>query len=255
MDDTKQSFDETAQLKMRLKNSQLVDSDMTMLEDVADHSTKPCSTQKNKHYNISDIYDPYSDNQLSITTSFLRPNSSFIGSQQSGRSVYDVQVSLKEVNLRESFLTGFLTIHNITEKYPVMTTFFKAEIIGTKYSFYTMHSKWGSSKRNDIQHWDRFPSWRGLNFNMDNDSANAEIYEKASQNEFIYMRWKELFLVPDASITNIKGASFAGFYYICFNQLTGSINGLYFYKSSDRFQQLELSHVPDGGMTPSYRYA
>ncbi|KAF6006139.1 hypothetical protein HII13_005260 [Brettanomyces bruxellensis] len=199
--------------------------------------------------------DPLMNRELLITTSFLRPHSGFVGTQQSGRLAYDVQVDLKEVNLEKSFLTGFLTIHGLTEAHPEITTFFRGEIVGPKFSFYTKHPEWGSTKKNDIQHWGRFPSWRKLNFNTDDDAENHQIYKEAKQGEFLYMRWKELFLVPDARIKNIKGASFTGFYYISFNQLTGSISGLYFHKSSDKFQRLDLSHIPDGGISPTYQYA
>lgn len=188
------------------------------------------------------------------TTSYLRPGATFVGSQQSGRSTYEVVVELKEVDLAKSELSGYLKIQGLTEDYPEIITFFKAEIVGPNYSFYTSHDSWGSSKKNDIQHWSRFSSWRSLNFDLDNDLQNNKIYKEALNQEYIYMRWKETFLVPDAKVTTIRGASFAGFYYICFNQLTGSITGLYFHKSSERFQQLELSHVPDSGKFPIYEY-
>ena len=44
---------------------------------------------------------------------------------------------------------------------------------------------------------------------------------------------KELFLVPDYRIKDISGASFAGFYYICFQKSTGTIEGYYYHKSSE----------------------
>lgn len=44
------------------------------------------------------------------TTSYLRPGSRFRGTQQSDRQVYDVQVELKDVNLEESRLCGYLRI-------------------------------------------------------------------------------------------------------------------------------------------------
>ena len=44
------------------------------------------------------------------TTSFLRPGSKFRGTQQSDRQVYDVQVELKDVDLAESTLCGYLRI-------------------------------------------------------------------------------------------------------------------------------------------------
>jgi hypothetical protein len=47
------------------------------------------------------------------TTSFLRPGSKFRGTQQSDRQVYDVQVELKDVDLAESFLCGYLRIQGM----------------------------------------------------------------------------------------------------------------------------------------------
>ncbi|KAG7841509.1 hypothetical protein KL942_001388 [Ogataea angusta] len=201
------------------------------------------------------VRDFFASRHKSQVSSFLKPNSSFIGSQQSGRSTFEVRVDLKEVDLKRSYLCGYFTIHGLTESHPEFTTFFKGEIIGPHHSFYTENEEWGSNKRNDLQHWSRFPSWRSLDFDQDNDLANKHIYETALNNEHLYMRWKEIFLVPDASVKSIMGASFEGFYYICFNQLTGSISGLYFHQSSGKFQQLELAHVPDGGVLPSFSFA
>lgn len=44
------------------------------------------------------------------------------------------------MDLNESFLCGYLTIHNLTSEYPNLTTFFEADIIGPKYGFIT--DKW-----------------------------------------------------------------------------------------------------------------
>ncbi|AOA64743.1 Vacuolar import and degradation protein 24 [Komagataella phaffii CBS 7435] len=190
-----------------------------------------------------------------LTSSFLKPNASFIGSQQSGRSTYEVKVDLKQVDLKKSTLTGFLTIKGLTESHPEIITLFQGEIVGPKFSFFTNKDSWGSDSRTDIQHWSRFPSFRSLNFNSGNDVLNSHIYDNYLNNEFIYMRWKEMFLIPDAKVRDIKGASFAGFYYVCFSQLTGSISGLYFHKYSEKFQQLELCHAPDGGCSSYFKLA
>jgi hypothetical protein len=49
------------------------------------------------------------------------------------------------------------------------------------------------------------------------------------------MRWKEYFLVPDHRVRTINGASFEGFYYICFNQISGDIEGIYFHAKSEKY--------------------
>jgi hypothetical protein len=84
------------------------------------------------------------------------------------------------------------------------------------------------------------------------------------QKEHLFMRWKEYFLVPDHRVRTISGASFEGFYYISFNQVSGGIEGIYFHAKSEkyavpplytdaqmltpsRFQKLQLEHVQDHG--------
>ena len=47
-------------------------------------------------------------------SSYLRPGSKFRGTQQSERQVYDVQVEIKHVDMRESFLCGYLRIQGKT---------------------------------------------------------------------------------------------------------------------------------------------
>ena len=49
----------------------------------------------------------------SSPSSKLRPGSKFHGTQQSERQVYDVQVEIKHVDMRESFLCGYLRIQGM----------------------------------------------------------------------------------------------------------------------------------------------
>lgn len=84
-------------------------------------------------------------------------------------------------------------------------------------------------------------------------------YEDLKSSDYIFMRWKvswslkvgpvrfcspaangspgsdpqEQFLVPDHTIKDISGASFAGFYYICFQKSTATIEGFYYHRSSE----------------------
>ncbi|EGA83935.1 Vid24p [Saccharomyces cerevisiae Lalvin QA23] len=58
---------------------------------------------------------------------------------------------------------------------------------------------------------------------------------------FIFMKWKEKFLVPDALLMEgVDGASYDGFYYIVHDQVTGNIQGFYYHQDAEKFQQLEL---------------
>jgi len=165
------------------------------------------------------------------TSSFLKPNAKFVGTQQSDRQRYDVSVEINHVDMAESFLCGYLRIQGLTDDHPTLTTYFEGEIIGTKYTFQTKHAEWGSNEKVDMAHWARFPAWRPLSKQAKKPDFS---YKNYAQRENIFMRWKEYFLVPDHRVRTIMGASFEGFYYICFNQLSGSISGIYFHAKSER---------------------
>ncbi|TPX56309.1 hypothetical protein PhCBS80983_g04632 [Powellomyces hirtus] len=184
----------------------------------------------------------------------LFSGSTFTGEQKSGRSSYDVTVEIQHVDMKNSFLCGYLSIKGLTDDWPDLCTFFEGEIIGPKYSFLTR--KWDADEDIDVQHWTRFPEFKKFehDFNRDGFSYDFE------SNDFIFMRWKEHFLVPDHRIKAISGASFAGFYYIAYQKSTGTITGLYFdrdllndatflfslgqHHNSEWFQHLSLKHVP-----------
>lgn len=184
---------------------------------------------------------------MPTTTCSLYSGSKFRGEQRSGRSSYDVAVHIQHVDLSESFLCGYLHIKGLTEDYPELTTFFEAEIIGRKYSFLT--KKWDADDKVDVQHWIRFPAFRPLQKHMKKDGFVYDFHNK----DYIFMRWKEHFLVPDHRVKTINGASFAGFYYICYQLSTGIITGFYFHKSSERFQELKLHHCADNSF-PSFEF-
>jgi len=146
--------------------------------------------------------------------------------------------------MNESFLCGYLRIEGLTEDHPTLTTYFEGEIVGPKYTFQTKHDSWGATDKTDMQHWARFPAWRPLAKQAKKPDFH---YKNCAQRENIFMRWKEYFLVPDHRVREILGASFEGFYYICFNQVAGTVSGIYFHAKSEKYQQLELEHVDDKG--------
>lgn len=185
------------------------------------------------------------------TSSFLRPGSCFMGTQQSGRSTYEVNVELKHVDMNESFLCGYLRIKGLTEDNTLLTTYFEGEMVGPKYSFFTRRADWCTNDQNDVAHWCRFPPWRAIS---DNARLPDYVHENFAEKRYIFMRWKEKFLVPDWKVDNLQGASYAGFYYISFDQETGEILGFYFHNKSDKFQQLSLTHMADSGAWPTYEF-
>ncbi|KAF2667338.1 hypothetical protein BT63DRAFT_290213 [Microthyrium microscopicum] len=171
------------------------------------------------------------------SSSFLKPGARFSGIQRSDKAEYEVVVDIQHVDMEDSYLCGYLKIRGLTEAHPSLTTYFEGEMIGTKYSFVTQHPEWGANEKTDWQHWGRFPQWRPIQ----KDARKPNFVNKNwMQKENIWMRWKEHFLVPDHTVRHLPDASFDGFYYICFNQKTGTITGAYYHARSDRFQHLEL---------------
>lgn len=172
-------------------------------------------------------------------SSLLRPGSKFTGTQQSDRQIYNVDVDILTVDTSQSSLTGYLRICGLTEDHPTLTTFFSGEIIGGpshRYSFRTRTPSWGATDKTDLVHWARFPVWRALSKEAKRDIDFPYPVDGGPwwQQENVYMRWKEHFLVPDHRVRSIAGASFEGFYYATFNQVEGRISGIYFHAKSER---------------------
>ncbi|ETN36216.1 uncharacterized protein HMPREF1541_08493 [Cyphellophora europaea CBS 101466] len=182
-----------------------------------------------------------------IPSSLFRPFAKYTGTQQSDRQMYNVCVTLLTIDIAQATLSGYLEICGLTPDHPELTTFFTGEIIGgpkQKHSFRTKDPSWGASNKTDMTHWARFPAWRPLSAYAKNDIEFVHPVDGGDwwQQEHIFMRWKEHFLVPDYKLRSIQGASFEGFYYICLNQMEGKISGIYFHSKSEKYQQLELKH-------------
>ncbi|KAG0316111.1 GID complex subunit 4, VID24 [Dissophora globulifera] len=211
--------------------------------------------------------NPFAPVRVAPSRTFdLYAGSQFRGKQRSGSHSYDVMVDIKHVDLNNSFLCGYLHINGLTDEYPELTTYFEAEIIGPKHSFLT--HKWDADELTDEEHWTLFEPFKcfarsvfnGLDGqDSDEDMSDSNPSLRSSRHQYhcdplkyhhqnenvVFMRWKEHFLVPDHRVQGISGASFAGFYYICYNKITGEISGYYYHQSSEKFQQLLLKHVDE----------
>lgn len=184
---------------------------------------------------------PANSKQPGVIRTLLYNGSKFKGHQRSKGNQYDVEVILQHVDLENSYLCGYLKIAGLTEEYPTMTTFFEGEIISQKYPFLTR--KWEADEDVDRKHWDKFSAFSRYERTFNSDDFDYQAL--ARESDFMFMRWKEHFLVPDHKIKDITGASFAGFYYICFHKTKGTIEGYYFHRNSEWYQSLNLEHVPD----------
>ncbi|ORZ12828.1 vacuolar import/degradation protein Vid24 [Absidia repens] len=169
----------------------------------------------------------------------LYGGSQFIGVQKGAACNYDVSLDILHVDLENDVLCGYLHVTGLTTLPPKITTYFEGEIIGRKYSFLTR--KWLADFSVDSKHWKRFPSFAPFADTFNDDDFS---YDSVDQ-DFVYMRWKEKFLVPNHHVNSIDGASYAGFYYICYQRSTERINGFYYCRNNiEWFQELVLSHVP-----------
>ncbi|XP_069036842.1 glucose-induced degradation protein 4 homolog isoform X2 [Lepisosteus oculatus] len=171
---------------------------------------------------------PINTQQPGVATSLLYSGSKFRGHQKSKGNSYDVEVVLQE--------------------YPTLTTFFAGEIISKKRPFLTR--KWDADEDVDRKHWGKFQAFYQYAKTFNSDDFD---YEELKNSDYVFMRWKEQFLVPDHTIKDISGASFAGFYYICFQKSTATIEGYYYHRSSEWYQSLNLTHVPEHS-APIYEF-
>ncbi|TXT16087.1 hypothetical protein VHUM_00590 [Vanrija humicola] len=160
----------------------------------------------------------------SSTYGCLYPGSKFHGTQSSGRSEYEVDVTIVDVHLAESTVCGYLSISHLTETHPQLTTYWEGEIIGPRFGFIT-GTRFGATMHDDMRHWGRFEQFRLASTRAAVVRPETEMLlrdplpdtskgeTRPRERDFIFLRIKEKFLVPDHHVRDISGASFAGFYY------------------------------------------
>ncbi|KAH0827151.1 vacuolar import and degradation protein-domain-containing protein [Lanmaoa asiatica] len=167
----------------------------------------------------------------------LYPGATFQGTQKSGRNSYEVNVTivvcstcvtllscthgLKDVDFSSSFLCGYLRIRGLTDDWPELTTYFDAEIMGSRYGFLTQ--KWGANEPEDMVHWQRFPAFR----HVKNELRRPHLTMPDRDRGAVFMRWKERFLVPDHRVQDINGASFAGMSSFCLLNRLSCVNSMH----------------------------
>ncbi|MBW0487482.1 hypothetical protein O181_027197 [Austropuccinia psidii MF-1] len=160
-------------------------------------------------------------------------NSHWVGKQFCEEKSYGVQVNIIHLDLDSGCGSGFLDIRGLTEEWPSMKTFFDIEVVGPKHDFLT--KSWDSSADCDYAHWSKFSPFHdyllkrriegGKVLDPNNQFEKHQLLRNSLfqlpsptwwfEQPFLFMRWKERFLVNDYKKQEIDGASFAGFYYVC----------------------------------------
>lgn len=102
---------------------------------------------------------------------------------------YKVSVAIDTVS--ESSCAGVLEIAGLTPELEFLSTFFEGEIIGSEIGFKT--NRWGATETDDIRHWSRFPAWHHVKNQLVRPSLTYDL-----KKPFLFMRWKEQFVVPQA---------------------------------------------------------
>jgi hypothetical protein len=102
--------------------------------------------------------------------------------------------------------------------------YFEGEIIGTKYSFTTRRTPWGATEMIDYSHWAKFIPFQRLAKRADEEPNTIN---SASQEENIFMRWKQTPLIPHDRVSGIGGGGGRAFYYLCLNLVKGQVSGYY----------------------------
>lgn len=198
------------------------------------HKTKTTSENDKRLNILQEMISPINGhNQAGVIRNYLFAGSSFSGFQRSKNESYEVNVKIQHVDYDNSYLCGYLCINHLTKSHPSLTTFFEGEIISKQYPFLTR--KWEATEEIDRAHWSKFGEFSkkfSQTFNLDSFD-----YNELKESDYIYMRWKEHFLVPDHTVKHVEGASYAGFYYICYSKQTSCIRGYYFHINSEHFER------------------
>ncbi|PVV03575.1 hypothetical protein BB560_001950 [Smittium megazygosporum] len=207
-----------------------------------------------------------------ISYGSLYSGSRFVGLQSNKAKSFDVSVTLTYVDFATGVINGIFTISGLTSEIKQLSTFFEVEVVGlNEHTFST--NKWGSNATIDCQHWSKFKEFEPYMKHAENKVLEKKVVSKNEEPQYIkddieswnlgtelnhikykfgscpnvFMRWKEHFLLPDCKVEKVLGASFAGFYYICYNRIENRIYGYYYHKDSEKFQFIELVHEPKKG--------
>ncbi|KAI7821108.1 vacuolar import/degradation protein Vid24, partial [Kickxella alabastrina] len=125
-------------------------------------------------------------------------------------------------------LCGHFTIRGLTSELPTLTTYFDAQIVGTaSNSFVT--NQWEATVDTDRTHWSFFPAFMQYRNRFNSKDFN---YKLGTSDKFVFMRWKERFIVPNYKLSKINGASYDGFYYVCYDREEAAVTGFYYHKES-----------------------
>lgn len=156
-------------------------------------------------------------------TPFLAVGEEFIGTQtrefrtRPPRTVY-LYPTIHAVNLKHAIVDGCILTRDVARRRAPVETFFRGEIIDNIHHFFRSDA-WGATFDNDVEHWGRMPAFAPYKEPFLHAMAD---YVDLSTSRFVFMRWKEIYIVGPGD-----GVSIYGFYYICLDKVLGTVTGSY----------------------------
>jgi glucose-induced degradation protein 4 len=104
---------------------------MSLRSPVAEHTLSAALRAHIQRQSLLDPFLPLTSTRVpSRGYDCLYPGALFEGMQTNKTKEHRVSVRIVDVNTDQSTLSGFLTIHDLTDQHPEITTFFDGQIIG-----------------------------------------------------------------------------------------------------------------------------
>lgn len=176
---------------------------------------------------------------MNINPFGLKTGALYTGEQTTTSSFFRIDMSIDKLIFFDSLMCGSFTIYNLTPNIKTIKTYFEGQIIGDKYKF--------SDNPDDIHYWARFYEWKHKYIDFP-DSYNPK------NSNFLYIKIKEMFLLPEFKNVHLSSASIDGYYYCCYHKKTDSFKGFYQIKDTGKngTQEIFLTRI-NSRLTQSYQ--
>ncbi|KAF7684524.1 Glucose-induced degradation protein 4 like protein [Astathelohania contejeani] len=156
----------------------------------------------------------------------LKNGGAYTGHQITNNGSFKIEMTIDSINFKTSYICGTFKIYNLTRHHELISTYFEGEIVGRVYPFdYNKYFNKNISKDQEEKHWRIFPEWKQEYI------TNPNLYNPET-NKYLYLRVKEIFILPDPNVTNIPGASIEGLYYFCYYKAKDVFAGFYYFKDA-----------------------
>lgn len=140
--------------------------------------------------------------------SYLDNGSIYTGEQNTSTGPFKINMKIEFIDIKQSFMCGTFKIFNLTSYHDVINTYYECEIIKE------------FNNQEELIHWSTFDAYKEIKGKYNLDKSN-----------YLFMKIRELFLLPDPSVKNIPGASIDGYYYCVYDKTEDSFNGFYYYET------------------------